>query len=108
MEKGISAAIDELPNDALIKPFLMANKAEVTRMCITEYDEERTYAEMREEAIEEGLAQGMAQGMEKGTEKGAVDMLVKLVTKGILTVAQAANELGITVSEFQAKAGMTA
>jgi len=42
-----------LPDDSLIKPFLLANKAEVKRMCITEYDEARTFAEQREEGREE-------------------------------------------------------
>ena len=38
---AIGKAIDELTDDSLIKPFLMANKAEVTRMCITEFNEEK-------------------------------------------------------------------
>ena len=116
LEKAISAAIDELPDDALIKPFLVMNKAEVTRMCITEYDEERTYAEMREEAIEEGMAQGMAQGMEKGMAQGVekgraegmLDILVGLVKDGIITLSEAAKRINMPLSEFQAKAGMTA
>jgi len=32
LEEAVSAAIDGLPDDALIKPFLLANKAEVKRM----------------------------------------------------------------------------
>ena len=53
LEEAVDAALEELPDDSLIKPFLLANKAEVKRMCITEYDEARTFAEQREEGREE-------------------------------------------------------
>ena len=36
LEEAVDAALEELPDDSLIKPFLLANKAEVKRMCITE------------------------------------------------------------------------
>jgi len=73
-------------------------------MCITEYDEERTIAEFREEAREEGILEGM----EKGIEKGVIDTLVGLVKDGILTLSEAAKRINMPLSEFQAKAGMTA
>ena len=75
----------------------MINKAEVKRMCITEYDEERTLNETREEGREEGRAEGR--------EEGALQTLIKLVTKGILTLSQAAEEADMTVAEFEAKCG---
>lgn len=53
LAEAIDAALEELPDDSLIKPFLLANKAEVKRMCITEYDEARTFAEQRAEGREE-------------------------------------------------------
>ena len=52
-------------------------------MCITEYDEERTRAEQREE--------------------DALDILTSLVKKGLLTLAQAAEEAQMSVAEFEAK-----
>ena len=58
-------------------------------MCITEYDEERTLNETREE----------------GREEGTLQTLIKLVTKGILTLSQAAEEADMTVAEFEAKCG---
>jgi len=47
-----------MPDDSVIKPFLIENKAEVKSMCITEYDEARTLAEEREEGIIKGKAEG--------------------------------------------------
>ena len=88
LEEAVDAALEELPDDSLIKPFLVANKAEVKRMCITEYDEARTFAEQRED--------------------GALDILVSLIKKGLLTLAQAAEEAHMTVAEFEAKTGLKA
>jgi hypothetical protein len=90
LEEAVDAALEELPDDSLIKPFLLANKAEVKRMCITEYDEARTFAEQREE----------------GREEGVLATLIALVKKGILTLAQAAEEAHMTVDEFEKKTGL--
>ena len=70
LEEAIDEALNELEDESPVKAFLIANKAEVKNMCITEYDEERTLAELREEYLEEGLKKGIQQGMEKGMEKG--------------------------------------
>ena len=91
---AVNLALDDLPEDSVIKPFLLANKAEVNRMCITEYDEARTFADQRDEGRAEGRAEG------------AIDMLIALVKKGMLTVAQAAKEANMPVTEFQSKAGI--
>ena len=82
-------------------------------MCITEYDEERTLNETREEGREEGRAEGREEGRAEGREEGraegreegALQTLIKLVTKGILTLSQAAEEADMTVAEFEAKCG---
>ena len=101
LEEAIDKAVEDLPDNSMIKQFLMINKAEVKRMCITEYDEERTLNETREEGREEGRAEGRAEGR----EEGALQTLIKLVTKGILTLSQAAEEADMTVAEFEAKCG---
>ena len=60
-------------------------------MFITEYDEERAFAEQR------------AEGRETGREEGGLLMLVKLVKNGLLTISQAAESIDMTVPEFEAK-----
>ena len=62
IENAIGKVIDNLPNDSLIKPFLLANKAEVTDMCITEYNEEYTMELFKEEGREEGKVEGKVEG----------------------------------------------
>jgi len=117
LEEAIDKAVEDLPDNSMIKQFLMINKAEVKRMCITEYDEERTLNETREEGREEGRAEGReegraegreegrAEGRAEGREEGALQTLIKLVAKGILTLSQAAEEADMTVAEFEAKCG---
>ena len=60
-------------------------------MCITEYDEEQTLAQEREEGIEIGL------------ERGTLLTLADLVQDGLLTLAQAAKKANMTEKEFEAK-----
>lgn len=61
-------------------------------MCITEYDEARTFAEQREE----------------GREEGVLATLISLVKDGILTVVDAAKRANMTVDDFEAKTGLKA
>ncbi|MCM1316489.1 MAG: hypothetical protein NC040_09570 [Muribaculaceae bacterium] len=95
-EEAVDMALAEMPDDFLIKPFLMANKAEVKHMCITEYDESRTLAEQREEGRIEGKAEGI------------LNTLVTLVQKGLITITDAANTANMTVAEFEVKTGLKA
>lgn len=97
-EESIDTALAEMPDDFLIKPFLMANKAEVKHMCITEYDESRAFAEQREEGRAEGKAEGRAEGI--------LELLSTLVKDGILTLVEAAKRADMTVTEFEAKADL--
>ena len=104
LETAIDMALAELSDDSLIKPFLLANQAEVKYMCITEYDEQKMFARQRKEALEEGMEKGMEKGIEKGMEKGKLDMLLELFRDGMLTLQQAAEKAHMTVSEFEARA----
>ena len=83
LEAAVDEAIDKMPDDCQIKAFLIENRAEVKRMCITEYNEARTRAEDREE--------------------GGFAMLVSLVRKGLLSEDKAAVEANMTVAEFRQK-----
>ena len=78
VEDSVEAALDNMPDNYLLKPYLIANKAEVKRMCITEYNEERTMRLFKEEAREEGRAEGKAEG--KAEER--ISLLIKKVAKG--------------------------
>lgn len=53
VSEAVNKALQEMPDSFVIKPFLEANKAEVTIMCLTEYDFEEHMKEERADAIEE-------------------------------------------------------
>ena len=63
MKTALDKALDDMPEDSLLKPFLIANKAEVKRMCITEYDEARTLSETMEEGLEKAVQNGRDAGL---------------------------------------------
>ena len=58
---AVDKAIDAMPKDYVIRPFVIGNKAEVKTMCITEYNEVETMQMFKEE--------GRAEGIEQGTEQ---------------------------------------
>ena len=50
---AVGKAINEMPDDFEIKSFLIGHKAEVTDMCLTEYNEAETMNMFKEEGREE-------------------------------------------------------
>ena len=100
-DKAIDRSLEELPDNSLIKPFLMNNKAEVKNMCITEYNEEKAMAVLKEEFLEEGIQKGIQQGIRKGIEKGKFETLSELVKNDDLPIEVAAKKMKMTVEEFK-------
>ena len=78
-----------MPDDFVIRPFLMKNKAEVELMCITEYNEAETMELLREESEAKGIA------------IGKFKILVSLAKKGLLTEEIAAREASMSLNEFR-------
>ena len=101
---AVNKALDEMPEDFVIRPFLIKNRAEVTIMCITEYNEEKNFAAVRKEEREEGRAEGRAEGKLEAT----LQILAGLIKDGILSISDAAKRAGMSVSEFEIKAGLKA
>ena len=71
---------------------------------------ERGRAEGIEQGLERGLERGRAEGIEQGLERGRAEGierglkvgLTNLVRQGILTSEVASQQLGMSVSEFEA------
>ena len=77
IEEAVDQAIDELPEDFEIRPFLVGHRAEVKSMCITEYNVEETMLLFKEQGREEGIGIGeqnrankMAERMIRANEPG--------------------------------------
>lgn len=65
IDSAVDKALDNMPEDYVIKPFLMGNRAEVQDMCITEYNEAETMRMLRQEGLEEGRKEGRSEGEDK-------------------------------------------
>lgn len=90
-EDGISSAVDraitDMPDDFLIKPFLIAHRAEVKGMLLTEYNE----AEQMELFREEGRAEG--------AESERINNIRSMMEMLKLSARQAMDALKIPASE---------
>ena len=53
-------------------------------------------------ALEQAEERGLERGLERGKAEGGFAMLVNLVRQGLLTAEVASEQLGMTVSEFEA------
>ena len=53
VENAVDKALDEMPLDFKIRSYLISNRSEVRRMCITEFDEEKVRRAFKREAQEE-------------------------------------------------------
>ena len=67
-----------------------------------EQAEEKGLERGRAEGIEQGREEGLEQGLERGKVEGSLSMLLNLVRQGLLTSEVASQQLGMTVSEFEA------
>ena len=63
---------------------------------------ERAEEKGLERGREEGIKQGRAEGIEQGLERGKLFAFLDMVRQGLLTSEVASQQLGMTVSEFEA------
>lgn len=98
LEEAVDKAINEMPDDFIIKKFLLSNKAEVKGMFLTEYNQERVLEQERRESIKLGINQA--------NERVATDMLKKNLPLSLIeeisklseeTIRSIANSIGISI-----------
>ena len=53
--------IEEMPDEYIIKEFIVANRAEVKNMFLTEYNEQKVLEKARMEGVKEGIEKGVDQ-----------------------------------------------
>ena len=73
LEAAVDASIDEMPDSFVIRTLIEAHRAEVKKMFLTEYDEEK----MKEQERKEAFADGVDAGVAEANERVAADMLKK-------------------------------
>ena len=91
LKHAVNEAIDECIHQDIMADFLRRNRAEVVKMSIYEYDEEKNYKMLQEqywnmghergksEGIAQGRAEGMAQGMARGRAEGELKEAIRLI-----------------------------
>lgn len=72
-EEAVEAAIDNCIKRGILMDILLKEKAEVTHMLLTEYDEKRhlknTFMEGKEEGLEEGIKRGRQEKLKEQVQK---------------------------------------
>jgi len=88
------------------KMFSQLRMREEQALLAQDYALETARVEGIEQGLERGLERGRAEGIEQGLERGKVEgslsMLLNLVRQHLLTAEVASEQLGMTVSEFEA------
>ena len=76
-ETSIDRAIDTMPDDYRIKSYLLNNRAEVKRMCITEFNKQKFLYDCKREAEEERERADRAEAKARDAETKARDAETK-------------------------------
>ncbi len=86
----VDQTLDSMPDGSLIKPFIIANKAEARRTFITEYNEATTMDKFKREYLSQGKLQQMehdAKGMyKKGLSPDAIAEIQEVAVEVIETI----------------------
>ena len=97
LETAIDRAVTECIEQGILAEYLLARKAEVQDMLLTEYDAEKVHQEF----WEDGRETGRQEGIQEGKAEGRIQELLSLVKDGLLTASQAADRLGESEAVFQ-------
>ena len=95
LEAAIDAAIEEMPDEFVIKRFLLQNKAEVKGMFLTEYDQEKVLSQQRRETERMTHEQVATDMLMDNYPLAAVSKISKLSEDAIRKLA---NNLGISIA----------
>jgi hypothetical protein len=101
IESAVNRALDDMPKDWIIRDCLLINKAEVTLMLLTEYNEEETMQMFKEEGREEGILEGIQLGKQEGIAEGRFQIIVDLVNDKVISLEEAASRANMTIEEFK-------
>lgn len=79
IEKSVDQAIDGMPEEFEIRPYLVRNRAEVKQMCITEYNEAETMQMFEEQGRKEGRREGRNEGIGIGERNKANEVAESMI-----------------------------
>ncbi len=85
IEDAVDRALNEMPQEYEIRPFLMGNRAEVKQMCITEYNEAETMQMFKAE----------------GRKEGKLEIIIQLIHNGLITLEAGAEQLHMAMTDLE-------
>lgn len=107
LDSAVDKTINDMPDDFLIKRFLLGNRAEVKMSFLRNFDEEKELEQLRIESYEDGRIEGREEGREQrdleiATEmikdKCSLDRIIKYSKLSKEKVISIADALGISVT----------
>ena len=75
LDAAVDSALEDMPEEFVIRPFLLENRAEVKSMFLTEYNEEKILKQERMEGRKEGRMEGRMEGRHERSIEIAKDLL---------------------------------
>ena len=92
IKSAVDAVIDNLPDDFVLKPFLIKHKVEVGTMLLTEYNEDEVHELFKEE--------GRQEGRQEGKQEGMIEFAAQMVKDKLLSITEAAKKLNLSEDDF--------
>ncbi len=96
LSEAVESAITECIREGILKEFLEKNRAEVKKMSIYEYDQEKHIRMERQDAWEDGVQEGELRGAERQLSK-----IIKNMMKKGGSISQIAEDLEETEDRIQ-------
>ena len=104
LSEAVDRAITECIREEILKEFLEKNRAEVKKMSIYEYDQEKHIRMERQDAWEDGMQEGRREGIKEGELRGRNAQLSELIKKKLArgkSISRIAEELEETEERIQ-------
>ena len=104
LSEAVERAISECIQEGVLKEFLEKNRAEVKKMSIYEYDQEKHIRMERQDAWEDGMQEGRREGIKEGELRGRNAQLSELIKKKLArgkSISRIAEELEETEERIQ-------
>ena len=104
LSEAVERTITECIREGVLKEFLEKNRAEVKKMSIYEYDQEKHIRMERQDAWEDGMQEGRREGIKEGELRGRNAQLSELIKKKLArgkSISRIAEELEETEERIQ-------
>ena len=97
LDAAVERAVDECIQEGILEDFLRANRAEVLKVSIFEYDKEEEEKKLRKAEFEFGREEGRKEGRKEGTK----EVLKYMMDTGKYSLEEIAEIFHISIEEVE-------